>query len=103
MAAWHDMQLSLNNNSPKPRFTGLIAPNSDGHYPAMEYLRVSIARDFVRERVEAGLTQWDLAKRAGVRVDTLCRIETGKHTPSVPTIERLDRALRLAAGKRKAK
>jgi transcriptional regulator with XRE-family HTH domain len=38
-----------------------------------------------------------LALRAGVRVETLCRIETGKHTPSVPTIDKLDRALKQTA------
>jgi transcriptional regulator with XRE-family HTH domain len=43
------------------------------------------------------LSQRDLAARAGIRVETLCRIETGKHIPSVPTIDKLDRALKQAA------
>ncbi len=67
-----------------------------GNYPAIEYARTSIARDIVRERAEAGLTQRDLARLAGVRVETLCRIETGKHTASKATIAKLDRALRRA-------
>ena len=45
------------------------------------------------------MSQRDLALRAGVRVETLCRIETGKHIPSVPTIDKIDRALK-EAGKR---
>jgi len=52
--------------------------------------------------VAAGLSQRELALKAGVRVETLCRIETGKHIPSVPTIDKLDRALKLAARRREA-
>ncbi|MBL8824798.1 MAG: helix-turn-helix transcriptional regulator [Planctomycetia bacterium] len=69
-------------------------------YPAAEYMRVSIARDIIQDRRKAGLTQKELANLAGIRVETLCRIETGKHTPSVTTIERIERAL-LKIGKKK--
>jgi ribosome-binding protein aMBF1 (putative translation factor) len=72
-------------------------PDAQGNYPAVEYARASLARKIIRDRVAAGLSQRDLALRAGVRVETLCRIETGKHTPSVPTIDKLDRALKQAA------
>ncbi len=75
----------------------LPAPDAQGNYPAVEYLRASIARDIVRERVQAGLSQRELAKLAGVRVETLNRIETGKHTASTVTIDKLDRALKRAA------
>jgi ribosome-binding protein aMBF1 (putative translation factor) len=76
-----------------------------GNYPAVDYVRASIARDVVRERAELGLTQRDLAELAGVRVETICRIETGKHTASTATIEKLDRALKRVRdkGKRKRK
>jgi predicted transcriptional regulator len=30
---------------------------------------------------------------AGIRFEALCRIETGKQTPSVPTVDKIDRAL----------
>lgn len=72
-------------------------------YPAVEYVRASIARDVVRERAELGLTQRDLAELAGVRVETLCRIETGKHTATTATVEKLDRALKRAKRKGKAR
>lgn len=74
----------------------LPAPNANGNYPAVEYARASLARKIIRDRVAAGLSQRQLALRAGVRVETLCRIETGKHTPSVATIDKIDRALRQA-------
>jgi DNA-binding XRE family transcriptional regulator len=69
-------------------------PNAQGNYPAVEYARASLARKIIRDRVAAGLSQRELATLAGVRVETLCRIETGKHTPSVPTMDKLDRALK---------
>jgi DNA-binding XRE family transcriptional regulator len=79
----------------------LPEPDADGNYPAVEYARASLARDIIRERVAAGLSQRQLAERAGVRVETLCRLETGKVTPSLTTVNKLDRALKQAA-KRKA-
>ncbi len=80
--------------------TDFPKPDVNGNYPAVEYLRVSIARDIIRDRVAAGLNQKQLAQLAGIRVETLCRIETGKHTPSVPTIDRIDRALQKALAKK---
>ncbi len=75
----------------------LPEPDEEGNYPAVEYARASLARKIIRDRVTAGLSQRELALRAGVRVETLCRIETGKHIPSVPTIEKIDRALKQYA------
>ncbi len=72
----------------------LPALDADGNYPAIDYARASIARDLVRDRAEAGLTQRELARLAGIRFETLCRIETGKHTASTATIAKLDQALR---------
>lgn len=82
----------------------LPGPDAQGNYPAVEYARASLARKIIRDRVAAGLSQRELAKHAGVRVETLCRIETGKHTPSVPTVDKIDRALKRYAkskGKRR--
>lgn len=59
------------------------------------------ARKITRDRVNAGFTQRELAKRAGIAVEHLCRIETGKHTPTVPTIDKIDRALKRAGKGRK--
>ena len=71
-------------------------PDARGNYPAAAYARASLARHLIRDRAEAGLSQVELAKLAGIRVETLCRIETGKHTPSVTTIEKIDRAIKKA-------
>ena len=74
----------------------LPSPDADGNYPAVEYARVSLARKIIRDRVAADWTQRELAKRAGISFEHLCRIESGKHIPSVPTIDKIDRALKQA-------
>jgi transcriptional regulator with XRE-family HTH domain len=69
----------------------------------MEYARASLARKIIRDRVAAGLSQRELATRAGVRAETLCCIETGKHIPSVPTVDKLDRALKKSRKARRSR
>ncbi len=68
----------------------------DGTMPAVAFGRASLARKIMRSRLDLGISQKELATLAGVRVETLCRIETGKHTASVPTVEKIDRALKKA-------
>src|SRR5574340_402796 len=75
-------------------------PDSHGDYPAVPYARATIARGIIRDRLAAGLTQRELARLAAVRVETLCRIENGRQTPSVATIEKIDRALQRAKPRR---
>ena len=77
----------------------LPKPDADGHFPAMEYTRISLARSIIRERTALGLTQQQLARLAGVREETLSRLESGKHSPTVRTVEKIERALQKAAKK----
>src|SRR3990172_1018255 len=72
-------------------------PDARGLRPALPTIRAVIARDIIRDRLAAGLTQKDLAKLSGVRAETLSRIEGGKHTPTEATIAKIDRALKKAA------
>lgn len=74
----------------------LPEPLPDGNYPAEEFMVASIARAIVRQRRRAGLTQVELARRAGISPETLNRIEHCKRTPSVATVDKIDRALRAA-------
>jgi ribosome-binding protein aMBF1 (putative translation factor) len=67
--------------------------NRAGRRPAAAYILASIAREVVADRKAAGLTQQELAKRAGIRQETLSRIESGKHTPTMKTLKKIDRIL----------
>lgn len=73
--------------------------DSAGNYPAREALAVSIAREVLRRREGLGWTQQQLARHAGVRAETVHRLETGKHVPTVQTVEKIDRALAKAERK----
>lgn len=75
--------------------------DADGNYPAIDYARASLSRNITKGRIETGLTQLELAKRAGIRNETLCRLERGQQSPSVATIARIEQALKQATnGKR---
>lgn len=80
--------------------------DSEGNSNAIQFMRASIARTLIRDRRAAGLSQQQLARLAGVRQETISRIESGKHTATVRVIDKLDRAIRKAmkrsaAGSRK--
>jgi len=68
-------------------------PDAKGNYPAEETALVSIARNLIARRLALGWSQAELAKRAGVRVETVNRIERLRHSPSIRTVDKIDRAL----------
>lgn len=67
--------------------------NARGNVPARSAIDISIARDLVNDRIRHGWTQTELARRAGVRLETISRIEAGLHIPRQETLLKLDRAL----------
>jgi DNA-binding XRE family transcriptional regulator len=75
-------------------------PDKKGNFPAIEYARISLARDIIRDRRAAGLTQEELAKLAKTRQETISRIESGNYSPSIKLIDRIDAALQKAKAKR---
>jgi DNA-binding XRE family transcriptional regulator len=56
----------------------------------------SLAEKLVRRRLAAHLSQAELARRAGVRPETLNRIERGRTTPDFATIRKLVVAMNAA-------
>jgi DNA-binding XRE family transcriptional regulator len=81
----------------------LPKPDKHGRFPALQYARISLARDLIRDRKGVGLSQQQLADLAGIRQETLSRIETGRHTASQKTIDKIMRiieAKRRRRGKR---
>jgi DNA-binding XRE family transcriptional regulator len=71
--------------------------DAEGNLPAVEYARASLARKIIKARRAAGLSQAELARRAGVRPETLNRIEKGRNTPDTATIAKISRVLEKAS------
>ncbi len=76
----------------------LPQPNERGNFP-LEALDIVMAQEIIRARRKLGLTQAELARRAGIRAETLNRIEQGKHSPTLRTMQKIDRALKRSQGK----
>jgi DNA-binding XRE family transcriptional regulator len=71
----------------------LPAKLASGNYPAMKALRVGLARKLIKRRWAVGLTQAEVARRAGIRAETLNRIEKAKVTADTATVTKIVRAL----------
>lgn len=54
-----------------------------------EVPRTTAAALLILARQQAGLSQRDLAERAGVSQSDIARIESGRREPSIPTIQRI--------------
>jgi ribosome-binding protein aMBF1 (putative translation factor) len=80
-----------------PTFPARPLPDAHGNVNARAAIDISIARELVSDRIGRGWTQTELARRSGVRLETISRIESGKHIPRQETLLKLDRAL---SGKR---
>ena len=70
--------------------------SADGTYPAAEAMRAMMARKIIAARNAVGLSQAALARKAGIRAETLNRLEKGKHTPDLATMNKINRALDAA-------
>jgi DNA-binding XRE family transcriptional regulator len=76
-------------------------PDRRGRLPALEYARVSLARDLIRARKGVNLSQQQLADLAGLRQETISRLESGKHTAHPRTVDKIMRAIEAARRKRR--
>ena len=68
--------------------------DADGNVDALEFARATIARGIIRDRVGAGLSQAELARRAGIQPAVLNRIEKAKVVPDESTMKKIDAVLR---------
>lgn len=92
----YDKLLSRRAGGNEPDLPPLPKSLPNGNYDAIAYARASLARKLILSRRAAGLSQAELARRAGIRIETLNRIERLKLTPTVATVEKIDRALAKA-------
>lgn len=76
-----------------PAVPPLPALSADGTYPAAEAMRAMMARKIIAARKAVGLSQAALARKAGIRVETLNRLEKAKHTPDLATMSKINKAL----------
>ena len=53
----------------------------------------NLARAIIAARIEAGLTQKELAERSGIRQSNISRIENGMCSPTVATLQALAKGL----------
>ena len=75
------------------RMPELPPPDRRGERPAKAAIQAVIARSLIRRRTAAGLEQKQLAALAGVRAETISRIESGRYQPQRATMERIEKAL----------
>src|SRR5438094_78604 len=72
----------------------LPTADENGNVPAVAYGRALLARRLVQARRRAGLTQAELARRAKIRVETLNRLEKGRHNPDEATFNKIEAVLK---------
>jgi len=66
---------------------------ASGNFPAVQALRIGLARKLIKRRWAVGLTQAEVARRAGIRPETLNRIEKAKVTADTATVTKISRVL----------
>jgi DNA-binding XRE family transcriptional regulator len=89
--------LAQSNGTPAPDPVNAEPPNANGQ-PEEDVptatLAPGIAKLVAARRETLGISQRELAKRAGISHTVVSRIEGGEHSPSPKTLERLAEALR---------
>ena len=63
-------------------------PGFKAEYDALED-EFSLARELIKARARAGLSQAELAQRMGTTQSAIARLESGKSPPSMRTITRI--------------
>lgn len=61
----------------------------DASASGLGFDHTSLAEKLIRRRRAAGLSQAELARRSGIRPETLNRIERGRATPDFATVRKL--------------
>lgn len=61
---------------------------------AVTFANLAIGEDLLNMRQAVGLTQAEVAKKAKIRPEMLCRIESGNGNPTVSTVTKIVRAIR---------
>ena len=95
MDRWATIPRKIRNQINHESTEQFRTPNGD--YEAIPALRASIARDIIRGRQALGWSQRKLAAEAHIRQATLVSVESGRKTPNVRTVEKIEAALHQAS------
>jgi DNA-binding XRE family transcriptional regulator len=87
----------LAKHLPDPDLLPVPSPNIDGSF-SPEHVRVMLCNKVILLRKKAKLTQAELAKRTKIRIETISRLESGKHVPSARTLEKIEAAITASSG-----
>ncbi len=74
----------------------LAKPETRAEYDA-QAPEFAAARELIAARARAGVSQSELAQRMGTTQSAIARLESGKSTPSLRTVQRYAAALGLRA------
>ncbi|HSV15296.1 MAG TPA: helix-turn-helix transcriptional regulator [Tepidisphaeraceae bacterium] len=74
----------------------------NGNYNAVDYARVSLARKIIVARKEAGLSQAQLARAAGIRPEVLNRIERARVSADTGTVAKIEAGLSAKPARRQS-
>ncbi len=70
----------------------LARPDTRAEYDALAD-EFAMARELIAARTHAGLTQAEVAERMGTGQSTVARLESGKGTPSLRSVQRYAQAV----------
>lgn len=59
----------------------------------IDFLKTPVGKNLRRMREKAGLSQSDVARKAGMRPEVVCRLEQGKGNPTFMTIQKIVNAI----------
>lgn len=68
--------------------------DATGGIPAVAYVRALVARRIIEARESLGWSQAELARQAGIRTETLNRIEKCRHSADPKTVDKIDAAIK---------
>ena len=75
----------------------LSGPEARAEYECIEREEMPMLNAILKARAEAGLTQAQVAERMGTKAPAIARLEnslmTGKHSPSIATLQKYAAAL----------
>jgi DNA-binding XRE family transcriptional regulator len=88
IATVHDVAYALCEIAENPRHTSRTRRSNGSH----------LAKNVRHWRIAAGLTQTAVAKRSGMNRSYLSRLESGRRNPTLATLERLAKTLKVTPG-----